>query len=105
MNDVCSANVFIVDAQNVMEKGKTSGHNLSKVLLHVEIMNPWSSLLPAFEDETEQNRLIVRGLYFRITLSKLTEYVETVAGCNVVGWSLSSKQCSAMLEFDAEPGS
>lgn len=93
------------DAQNVVERGKTSGHNLSKVPLHVEIMNPWSSssLLPAFEDETEQNRLIVKGLYFRITLSKLTEFVETVAGCSVVGWSLSSKQCSAMLEFDGEP--
>lgn len=88
-----------------MEKGKTSGHVLSEVRLHVEIVNPWSSLLPAFEDETEQNRLIVKGLYFRITLSKLTEYVETVAIRRVVGWSLSSNQCSAMLEFDGEPGS
>lgn len=59
---------------------------------------------PAFDNEVEQNRLIVKGLPFGISLSELSKYIESVSKYRVVGWVLSSKPSTAMLEFDGEPG-
>lgn len=76
---------------------------LYDVPLHVEMMKP-RSCPPAFDNEVERNRLIVKGLPLGVTLSELSKYIESVSKYRVVGWVLSSKPSTAMLEFDGEPG-
>lgn len=97
--------VDVVVARDVFERGKAVRHFLYDVPLHVEMMKPRGSHPPAFDnEEVERNRLIIKGLPLGVTLSELSNYIESVSKYRVVGWVLSSKPSTAMLEFDGEPG-
>lgn len=92
--------MFVAAVQRVLSKDT---HVLENSQLHVEAMSPCSPP-PFYAGETETERLIVKGLPFGITLSKLSVFLECEAGCGVTGWVLGLKKNSAMLEFEREPG-